>query len=71
MTVKAELPVATQHDRTPPSWGEPSLPVKGPLNDILAQRMVKEAQGKMEKSMSKTKKIKKYFRTRTGYPPCR
>ena len=58
MRVEAELPVATQHDRTPPSWGEPSLPVKGPLNDILAQRMVKEAQGKMEKSMSKPKKSK-------------
>lgn len=52
--MKNELPVA-------PSWGEPSLPVKGPLNDILAQRMVKEVQSKMEKFMSEPKKIKKYF----------
>lgn len=52
--MKNELPVA-------PSWGEPSLPVKGPLNDILAQRMVKEVQSKMEKFMSEPKKSKKYF----------
>ena len=64
MTVKAVLPVA-------PVWGEPSFPVKGPLNDILAQRMVKEVQSKMEKIMPEPKKSKKYFRTRTGYPPCR
>lgn len=64
MSTEAELPAGTK-------WGEPSFPVKDPLNDILAQRMVKEAQGKMEKSMSKPKKSKKYFRTRTGYTPCR
>ena len=51
MTVKAVLTVA-------PVWGEPSLPVKGPLNDILAQRMVKEVQSKMEKFMSEPKKSK-------------
>lgn len=51
MRVEAELPVA-------PVWGEPSLPVKGPLNDILAQRMVKEVQSKMEKFMSEPKKSK-------------
>ena len=71
MSTEAELPVATQHDRTPPSWGEPSFPVKCPLNDILAQRMVKEVQSKMEKFMSEPKKSKKYFHPRTGYTPCR
>lgn len=35
MRVIGELPAGTK-------WGEPSLPIKGPLNDILAQRMVKE-----------------------------
>ena len=50
--MKNELPVA-------PSWGEPSLPVKNPLNDILAQRMVKEVQAKMEKIVFKPKKSKK------------
>lgn len=69
MRVEAELPVATQHDRTPPSWGEPSLPVKGPLNDILAQRMVKEVQSKMEKSMTNPQKSKNISVPEQDIPP--
>lgn len=58
MRVEGELPLAPQHGRSAPSWGEPSLPIKGPLNDILAQRLVKDVQNRMEKLMSEPKKSK-------------
>lgn len=54
MRVEGELPAAPQH--APSCWGEPSLPVKGPLNDLLAKRLVKDVQDKMEKLMSEPKK---------------
>ena len=62
MSTEAELPSS-------PSWGEPSLPVKGHLNDILAKRLVKEAQGKMEKSMSEPKKSKNISVPEQDIPP--
>ena len=62
MSTEAELPAGTK-------WGEPSLPVKGPLNDFLAHRMVKEAQGKMEKSMSEPKKSKNISVPEQDIPP--
>lgn len=62
MRVEDELPVATQHDRTPPSCGEQSLPVKGPMNDILAQRMVKDVlqNGEIHVRTQKNQKIFPY-----------
>ena len=51
MTVKAVLPVA-------PVWGEPSLPVKGPLNDLIAKQLVKVVQNRMEKIMPEPKNQK-------------
>lgn len=68
MRVEGELPAATQHDRTP-SWGEPSLPVKGPLNDILAQRLVKDVQNRMEKIVSEPKKSKNISIPEQDIPP--
>lgn len=62
MSTEAELPAGTK-------WGEPSLPVKGPLNDILAQRMVKEVQAKMEKIVSEPKKSKNISIPEQDIPP--
>lgn len=62
MRVEAELPVS-------PSWGEPSLPVKGPLNDTIAKLRVKEAHDKMEKSMSEPKKSKNISIPEQDIPP--
>lgn len=62
MKVEAELPVS-------PSWGEPSLPVKGPINDIIAKLRVKEAHDKMEKSMSEPQKSKNVSTQEQDIPP--
>lgn len=69
MRVEAELPAAPQHGRSAPSWGEPSLPIKGPLNDILAQRLVKDVQNRMEKIVSEPKKSKNISIPEQDIPP--
>lgn len=69
MRVEAELPAAPQHGRSAPSWGEPSLPIKGPLNDILAQRLVKDVQNRMEKIVSEPKKSKNISVPEQDIPP--
>ena len=58
-----------EKDASSPSWGEPSLPVKGPLNDIVAKQLVKDVQGKMEKSMSKPQKSKNISIPEQDIPP--
>lgn len=69
MRVEGELPLAPQHGRSAPQWGEPSLPIKGPLNDILAQRLVKDVQNRMEKLMSEPKKSKNISIPEQDIPP--
>lgn len=69
MKVDSELPAAPQHGRTAPQWGEPSLPIKGPLNDIMAKRLVKDVQDKMEKIVSEPKKSKNISVQEQDIPP--
>ena len=59
---ESELPANTQ-------WGEPSLPIKGPLNDIMAKRLVKDVQDKMEKIVSEPKKSKNISVPEQDIPP--
>lgn len=62
MSTEAELPAGTK-------WGEPSLPVKGPLNDILAKQLVKDVQNRMEKIVSEPKKSKNISVPEQDIPP--
>ena len=62
MNTEAELPAGTK-------WGEPSLPIKGPLTDIMARRLVKDVQDKMEKIVSEPKKSKNVSIPEQDIPP--